>query len=168
MLGVMRAEGSMESEPEALKALAIAARTYALKNLGRHAKDGYDFCSTTHCQRFSVEASTDDRASDRLVAAVRATEGQVLLDSGGRTIDSYFGASCGGETADIATLWGTAPATHLPGVRDEFCESGPHAHWTDMITRNDLLRALQSDSRTNVGQRLDKVVISKRDDDRAR
>ncbi len=52
VLGVMRAEGSMESEPEALKALAIAARTYALKNLGRHAKDGYDFCSTTHCQRF--------------------------------------------------------------------------------------------------------------------
>jgi membrane peptidoglycan carboxypeptidase len=52
VLGVMRAEGSMETEPEALKALAIAARTYALKNRGRHAKDGYDFCSTTHCQRF--------------------------------------------------------------------------------------------------------------------
>jgi SpoIID/LytB domain protein len=164
VLGVMRAEGSMESQPEALKALAIAARTYALKNLGRHAKDGYDFCSTTHCQRFSVGNPTDDRASDRLVAAVRATEGQVLLDDGGRLIDSYFGASCGGETADIATLWGTAPATHLPGVRDEFCESGPHAHWTDMITRNDLLRALQSDSRTDVGQRLDKVVVSKRDE----
>ncbi|HEV2903686.1 MAG TPA: penicillin-binding transpeptidase domain-containing protein, partial [Pyrinomonadaceae bacterium] len=148
VLGVLRAEGSMESQPEALKALAIAVRTYALKNLGRHAKDGYDFCSTTHCQRFSIGNPTDDRASDRLTAAVRATEGQVLLDEGGRTIDSYFGASCGGETADIATLWGTAPATYLPGVRDEFCESGPHAHWTDMITRNDLLRALQSDSRT--------------------
>jgi stage II sporulation protein D len=163
VLGVMRAEGSMESQPEALKALAIAVRTYALKNLGRHAKDGYDFCSTTHCQRFSIGNPTDDRASDRLTAAVRATEGQFLLDDGGRTIDSYFGASCGGETADIATLWGTAPATYLPGVRDEFCESGPHAHWTDMITRNDLLRALQSDSRTNVGHRLDKVVITKRD-----
>lgn len=163
VLGVMRAEGSMESEPEALKALAIAARTYALTKLGRHANDGYDFCSTTHCQRFSVGTPTDDRFSERLVAAVRATAGQVLLDHAGRTIDSYFGASCGGETADIATLWGTAPATYLPGVRDEFCESGPHAHWTDTITRNDLLRALQSDSRTSVGHRLDKVVISKRD-----
>src|SRR5207244_13638230 len=49
VLGVMRAEGSMETEPEALKALAIAVRTYALKNRGRHAKDGYDFCSTTPC-----------------------------------------------------------------------------------------------------------------------
>jgi len=168
VLGVMRAEGSTESQPEALKALAIAVRTYALKNLGRHAKDGYDFCSTTHCQRFDGRNPTvregAGSADARLSAAVRVTEGQVLLDSGGRTIDSYFGASCGGETADIATLWGTAPATHLPGVRDEFCESGPHAHWTDMITRNDLLRALQSDSRTDVGHRLDKVFVSKRDD----
>ncbi|MGQ0761110.1 MAG: SpoIID/LytB domain-containing protein [Acidobacteriota bacterium] len=169
VLGVMRAEGSMESQPEALKALAIAVRTYALKNLGRHAKDGYDFCSTTHCQRFTSGNPTvrESRgvgiADARVSAAGYATEGQVLLDTGGRTIDSYFGASCGGETADIATLWGTAPATHLPGVRDEFCESGPHAHWTDMITRNDLLRALQTDSRTDVGQRLDKVVINKRD-----
>ena len=54
VLGVLRTEGSMETEPEALKALAIAIRTYALKNHGRHAKDGYDFCSTTHCQRFVV------------------------------------------------------------------------------------------------------------------
>ncbi|MGZ5434722.1 MAG: SpoIID/LytB domain-containing protein [Pyrinomonadaceae bacterium] len=168
VLGVMRAEGSMESQPEALKALAIAVRTYTLKNLGRHAKDGYDFCSTTHCQRYiggnpTVREGAGTLADARVSAAVRATEGQVLLDSGGSTIDSYFGASCGGETADIATLWGTAPATHLSGVRDEFCESGPHAHWTDMITRDDLLRALQSDARTNVGQRLDKVVINKRD-----
>lgn len=161
VLGVMRAEGTMEAEPEALKALAIAVRTYALKNLGRHAKDGYDFCSTTHCQRFTARSP---RASDALSAAVSATEGQVLLDHSGEIVDSYFGASCGGETADIATLWGTAPATHLPGVRDEFCESGPHAHWTDMITRNDLLRALQSDSRTDVGQRIDKVIVSKRDE----
>ena len=80
VLGVMRAEGSMETEPEALKALAIAVRTYALKNRGRHAKDGYDFCSTTHCQRFVAvrspsrrtlqSAVPDGRASDTMIAAV--------------------------------------------------------------------------------------------------
>ena len=51
--GVVAAEGSVEREPEALKALAVASRTYALKNLNRHAAEGYDFCTTTHCQRFS-------------------------------------------------------------------------------------------------------------------
>ncbi|MGH9966715.1 MAG: penicillin-binding transpeptidase domain-containing protein, partial [Pyrinomonadaceae bacterium] len=50
VLGVVAAEGSTETEIEGLKALAIASRTYALKNLHRHANEGYDFCTTTHCQ----------------------------------------------------------------------------------------------------------------------
>ena len=179
VLGVMRAEGTMETEPEALKALAIAIRSYALKNSGRHAKDGFDFCSTTHCQRFvrnptvregADTGSTlpDGRVSDRLIAAVRATEGQVLLDDRGQVIDSYFGASCGGETANIGALWGVTPPEYLRGVRDEYCETGPHATWTDTICHADLLRALQSDSRTDVGSHLDSISISKRDEtDRA-
>ncbi|HEY3102455.1 MAG TPA: SpoIID/LytB domain-containing protein [Pyrinomonadaceae bacterium] len=165
VLGVMRAEGTIETESEALKALAVAVRTFALKNIGRHAKDGYDFCSTTHCQRFVAERGTSPTVSEgSLIDAVRATEGQVLLDQRGELIDSYFGASCGGETANVATLWGTSPAKHLEGVRDEFCETGPHAHWIDTIKRADLLRALQSDSRTDVGNRLDQITVSKRDE----
>ncbi len=159
VLGVMRAEGTTESEPEALKALAIAIRTYALKNHGRHTKDGYDFCTTTHCQRF-----INGNSSPAMIAAVRATEGQVLTNDRGQPVDAYFGASCGGETANIAALWGTRPSPYLAGVRDEYCASGPHATWTDVIARADLLRALQSDARTNVGARLDQVMISKRDE----
>jgi stage II sporulation protein D len=162
VLGVLRTEGSMEPEPEALKALAIAIRTYALKNRGRHAKDGYDFCSTTHCQRFVADiASMPD---SRLLAAVRATEGQVLLDDHHEFVDSYFGASCGGETANIGRLWGKNPPAYLRGVHDEFCVAGSHANWTDVIARADLLRALQSDVRTDVGGRLDQIVVSRRDE----
>jgi SpoIID/LytB domain protein len=179
VLGVMRAEGSMETEPEALKALAIAIRTYALTNRGRHAKDGYDFCSTTHCQRFlpgnvssqtvregsaADQALPDGRATDTMIQAVRATEGQVLLAERGRLADAYFSASCGGETANIGTLWGVSPPGYLRGVRDEFCVNGPHASWTDLIKRADLLRALRSESRTDVGSRLDNIVVSKRDE----
>jgi len=178
VIGVMRAEGTMENEPEALKALSVAVRTFALKNIGRHAKDGYDFCSTTHCERFvDHQGASPTPASPSgqpawggavseglLVDAIRATEGQVLLDEHGELIDSYFGASCGGETANVATLWGTSPAKYLEGVRDEFCEAGPHAHWIDTIKRADLLRALQSDSRTDVGNRLDQITVSKRDE----
>lgn len=160
VLGVMRAEGTVEPEPEALKALAIAIRTYALKNRGRHASSGYDFCSTTHCQRF-VGASA---INTTLLNAVHATEGQVLIDDRGQPIDAYFGASCGGETANIHDLWGVTPALYLRGVRDEYCDAGPHAKWTDTISRADLLRALQSDSRTDAGNRLDQILISKRDE----
>ncbi len=176
VLGVMRAEGSTETEPEALKALAIAIRTYAVKNRGRHAKEGYDFCSTTHCQRFSVSSPTvregsigsgalpNGRASDTILAALRMTEGQILIDERGHLVDSYFGASCGGETANIGALWGKSPPLYLRGVHDEFCITGPHANWTDVISRADLLRALQSDARSNVGSRLDQIMVSKRDE----
>jgi stage II sporulation protein D (peptidoglycan lytic transglycosylase) len=161
VLGVMRAEGTMETEPESLKALAIAIRTYALKNAGRHAKDGYDFCSTTHCQRFVIGRPAADA---RLIDAARATEGQILLDERGQVADAYFGASCGGETANIGDLWGVTPPDYLNGVRDEYCLSGPHAHWNDVISRANLLRALQSDARTDVGNHLDQVLISRRDE----
>lgn len=165
VLGVMRAEGSVETEPEALRALAIAVRTFALKNSGRHVTDGYDFCSTTHCQRFAGKnTATSTLLESRIADAVRATEGYVLLDDHGQPIDAYFGASCGGETANIRDLWGATPVSYLRGVRDEYCDIGPHAKWTDTISHADLLRALQSDSRTDVGNRLDRISISKHDE----
>jgi stage II sporulation protein D len=160
--GVLRAEGTIESEAEALKALAITVRTYALKNLARHATYGYDFCSTTHCQRYVTV--TSPLLDARVSAAVRATAGQVLVDDNSQPIDAYFGASCGGETANIRDLWGVTPTFYLRGVRDEYCDAGPHAKWIDTISRADLLRALQTDSRTNVGNRLDQVLVSKRDE----
>lgn len=160
--GVLRGEASVEPEAEALKALAITIRTYALKNIGRHATRGYDFCSTTHCQRFVTANGSPVDA--RIAAAVRGTEGQVLLDERAQTIDAYFSASCGGETANIRDVWGVTPASYLRGVHDEYCDAGPHAKWTDTISRADLLRALQTDSRTDTGHRLDQVLVNKRDE----
>jgi SpoIID/LytB domain protein len=104
-----------------------------------------------------LECNDQHSLESRIFAAVRATEGQVLWTTQS-TIDAYFGASCGGETANIRDLWGATPASYLRGVRDEYCDAGPHANWTDTITRADLLRALQSDSRTDVGNRVDQVM----------
>src|SRR5262249_47272281 len=132
-----------------------------------HAKDGYDFCSTTHCQRFTRAGSYSpgSRAAETLwLTAVRATEGQVLRDEHNQLVESYFGASCGGETANIGALWGITPPAYLRGVRDEYCLNGPHAIWSDGIKRDDLLRAIRSDARTDVGNRLDQIIVSKRDE----
>jgi stage II sporulation protein D len=164
--GVVSAEGSMESEVEALKALAIAARTYALKNIGRHAQDGYDFCTTTHCQRFrDPELDPTANISPAVSEAVESTSGEVLRDDSNLLVDSYFGASCGGATANIKTLWGNnnAPA-YLRGVPDEYCANEKHHRWTDVISRTHLLLALQSDPRTNVGSRLLSVAVTRRDE----
>jgi len=40
---------------------AVIARTYAITNRGRHAKDGFDLCSTTHCQLYEPARRTTSR-----------------------------------------------------------------------------------------------------------
>ncbi|HUS11952.1 MAG TPA: SpoIID/LytB domain-containing protein [Pyrinomonadaceae bacterium] len=160
--GVVAVEGSLEREPEALKALAVASRTYTLKNLGRHLRDGYDFCTTTHCQRFPA-ADLDTGVDSEVVAAVQATRGETLNDSENQVADAYFSASCGGATANKGTLWGGSAPPYLRSVPDEFCRTQAHHNWTDVISQAQLLKALQTDPRTNVGERLTSVIIVRTD-----
>ena len=158
LLHVVASEASVEDQPEALKALAITARTYALKNIGRHNADGYDFCSTTHCQRF---ANLDTQPE--LANAVMETAGLVLRDDRNAMADAYFSASCGGMTANVKTLWGVEAPAYLRGVHDSYCHTGPHYRWTDVIATDKLVTALRSDSRTDVGQTIHGLSVAKYD-----
>lgn len=165
VFGVLAAEGSVETEPEALKALAVVARTYALKNLRRHARDGFDLCDSTHCQRFLPvrDESTRPEFYELVRRAVAATAGEVLREPRGRLAETYFSAACGGRTADISKLWGVArPPPYLRGVRDDACAATPQA-WTDVIPSAQLLRALRADARSDVGARLSSVRVVRRD-----
>ncbi|HKO60279.1 MAG TPA: SpoIID/LytB domain-containing protein [Pyrinomonadaceae bacterium] len=160
ILGVVAAEGSTENESAALQALAIASRTYALSNIGRHSSEGYDLCSTTHCQRF--EASTD--IAPHLREAVYSTAGETVRDSRRQLADAYFSASCGGVTANVATLWGSEPRSYLRGVEDGYCETGKHGRWTDVISAHQLQKALESDPRTSAAGPIESLQVRRRDD----
>jgi stage II sporulation protein D len=166
VFGVLAAEASTEDEFAAIKSLAVASRTYALNKIGRHARDGYDFCTTTHCQRY-LRITTDNARPDfhaMLRRAVSETAGEVLRDSRGRLADAYFSASCGGMTANVQTLWGTiAREPYERGVADEYCAALPQTRWTDAIPARQLLTALQADPRSDVGSHLDNVSVVKRD-----
>lgn len=165
VFGVLAAEGSVEEEPEALKALAVVARSYALRNLRRHARDRFDLCDTTHCQRFMPVGDEGARPDFYGLArrAVRETAGEVLRDAAGRLAESYFSAACGGRTADISKLWGVVrPPGHLRGVRDEACAAAGES-WTDVIPSAQLVRALRADERSDVGARLEGVRVARRD-----
>ncbi len=160
VLGVVAAEGSIETEPEALRALAVAVRTYALKNIGRHARDGYDFCTSTHCERYRpADSNSGGNVSSLIREAVAATRGETLRDENNELADSYFSASCGGTTANLATLWGGSAPLYLRGVQDEYCANEAHHIWTDVIPQTRLLKALQADPRTNVGERLANIKV---------
>jgi stage II sporulation protein D len=155
---VLSAEASTDNQPESLKALATVIRTYALKNLGRHKDEGYDFCRTTHCQRFE---STEP--SPAALNAAQQTAGLVLRDDNNAIADTYFSASCGGMTANVKTLWGTPAPKYLSGVRDDYCHAGANSHWTDVIPSDRLAAALRSDPRTDVGETIRELIVSQRD-----
>jgi SpoIID/LytB domain protein len=158
--GVLSIEASVEDELEALKAQAVVSRTYALKNAGRHAAEGFDLCSNTHCQQY---VSGDSRVSEKMRRAVADTAGEVLIDSNGQPADSYFHAACGGYTANFESLWGTPGPGYLRGVRDDYCATMPNRDWTDEIPTAQLAKALASDPLTNAGRTIDDIVVTKRD-----
>jgi stage II sporulation protein D len=100
--GVVPSEMGPEQYPriEAIKAQAVAARTYALRNLGEFAREGYDICATPRCQVYGgigVEHPVSDRA-------IKETAGQVLL-YGGALIDALYSSTCGGHTEDVSVMF---------------------------------------------------------------
>jgi stage II sporulation protein D len=160
VLGVLSLEAAVEDEPEALKAQAIVSRTYALKNLGRHASEGFDLCSNTHCQQYM---SAEGRASENLRRAVSDTRGEVLLESSGKLAETYFHAACGGMTANIEALWGAPGPSYLRGVRDDYCATMPNHDWTDEIPAPKLAGALASDPLTDSGKTIHDIVVTRKD-----
>lgn len=96
---------------EALKAQAVAARSYAVRNLGEFAGEGYDLCATPRCQVYGgVDA--EHELSDR---AVRETTGEVLLWRGA-IADSLYSSTCGGHTENVEVVFPLRTEPYLRGV----------------------------------------------------
>lgn len=116
---------------EALKAQAVAARTYALweREKGAWAKSGYDVCATTSCQVYRG-ASVESGSGTRWVEAVRATAGEVLLYQGKPALTRYH-ASSGGRTLDGEVVYPKSGALpYLRGIDDPQDEVSPLYRWT--------------------------------------
>ncbi len=118
-------ESSVFQSAEALKAMAVASRTYAVNQRGRHAAEGFDFCDTTHCQRLDPAA-----VSARLEAAVSETAGELLWFEGKPAFTPYT-ADCGGRSENAAEVWPDLAAPYLRSARDPYCVRESAAwNWT--------------------------------------
>ena len=96
---------------EALKAQAIAARTYTLRHLGEFSEEGYDICATPRCQVYGGR-SAEHPLSDR---AIRETADQVLVFHGA-LVDSLYSASCGGHTENVEAVFPLKSEQYLEGI----------------------------------------------------
>lgn len=102
LYGVVPREMSNQWPIEALKAQAVAARTYVVKNQSKHMADGFSVCDETNCQvygGYSCEGTTARQAVD-------ATAGQILLDNEGSLIYALYHSNSGGYTEDNANING--------------------------------------------------------------
>jgi stage II sporulation protein D len=140
--GVLRGEASVLHAPAARQAMAILARTWALRWRGRHSAVGFDFCSLTHCQVFRLPQGGEVKADDGLDAAALATRGQVLRYNG-KLADPYFTASCGGMTEAAGNVWPDRAQPYLISVHDPYCLASGHAPWAQRLTAESLQQVLR-------------------------
>ncbi len=110
--GVVSSEMSPRYPSEALKAQAIAARTYAARNLNRRGALGFDLDDTAACQVYGGVPSEDPRTTK----AVNDTAGMVLTYDG-KLIDAVYSSTCGGYTESAEQAWGRA-VPYLQSVAD--------------------------------------------------
>lgn len=145
-----------------LQVQTVIARTYALANRGRHARQGFDLCSTTHCQVYEPSRLRTSRWADAAATAVRQTAGAVVWHDGAPAV-ALFHADCGGHTSTSVNAWGGTERSYLKAVPDEGHDDSAHARWTYAASTAAVLGAVNADARTRVGSRLDAISIVKRD-----
>lgn len=108
LLGVVNAELGIGNGLEALKAQAIASRSWALSAaIDPHPSRSMNRCNDNHCQRFEGIG----KIRDAVRTAVEATRGQVLVVDG-KILDANYSASCGGILESPVTIWGSDKPAH--------------------------------------------------------
>jgi stage II sporulation protein D len=122
LYGVVPDEMPPSWAPEALKAQAVAARTYAL--VSRRTGGSFDLFSDTRSQVYGGVRSEDARAN----AAIDATAGKVVTH-GGRLAWTFFHSTSGGRTASIQHVWNADPIPYLVSVPDPHDDLSPHHSW---------------------------------------
>lgn len=101
------------NELEAHKAQAVAARTYAIKKLGRHSDLGFDLFDTPNSQSYKGMNAEHPLSNQ----AVKMTQGEVAFYKG-KLIDALYTSTCGGMTEDVENIFG---GPSLPYLRSTEC-----------------------------------------------
>ncbi|WP_028064399.1 SpoIID/LytB domain-containing protein [Solirubrobacter soli] len=125
--GVVPAESPASWPAEALKAQAIAARTYAITTAKSAEFDHYADTRSQVYKGIGIETASTN-------AAVAATRGQIVTYNG-QPVVTYFFSTSGGKTEDVEnTTLGNEPKPWLKSVNDEYDSVSPRHRWTVKLT----------------------------------
>src|SRR5438552_1048676 len=112
---------------EAHKAQAIAARTYALKNRGQFASEGFDLLPTTRSQVYRGLSSENSLSS----RAVDETRGMIATYQG-EPINALYTSTCGGRTEDAENIFPNA----VPYLRGRECAAEGKAAFAPFMIKS--------------------------------
>jgi len=144
-----------EKEFEALKAQAIAARTYALYSSGSYKEKGYDLESTVADQLY-LGADSEDKLAN---LAIKKTKGMILVYKG-KPIKAHYHANCGGWTERIEEVWNKPAEAYLHSFGDDgYCTWAKNSTWEEIWSREELERIISA--HLGIYQQLPSEVVPK-------
>lgn len=138
--GVVPLEMPSKWPEEALKAQAVAARSYVLASLGGYKDEGFDVVDTTQSQVYGGIRAEVAATS----AAVDATQGEVVIYKG-KVATTFFHSSSGGHTENNETIFASKPVAYLRGVPDyDNLPGNDRYHWTYNFTADEFASKLKA------------------------
>lgn len=153
LYGVLTRALTPEWPEQAVKAQAVAARTFALHFLGKHKEEGFDLCDTNDCMVYEGQTREDAR----IWKAIDATRGLVLVYQG-YPIAAHIHLSGGGYTENSENVFGKM-YPYLRGVKDSD-QTSPYFRWQKRLTPQELEQVLK-DAGIGIGA-LSAVEVSRR------
>ncbi|MGH7740354.1 MAG: SpoIID/LytB domain-containing protein [bacterium] len=140
VMGVVSGEVPGDWPLEALKAQALAARTFAVLKHRQALADGkpYDLENTALSQMYKGSGAVNENIRE----AVHDTDGEIITYDG-KPIEAFFHSNCGGETCGAKSVWGQN-LPYLKPVICGFCKDGPHFHWTAEMGMDSLVEDLKN------------------------
>ncbi|OGF46035.1 MAG: hypothetical protein A2452_12480 [Candidatus Firestonebacteria bacterium RIFOXYC2_FULL_39_67] len=137
LYGVVGREMSGSSPIEALKAQAVAARTFGYYEAGLRRTKEYDIDNLRQSQAYSGTESENHNS----IEAVDLTSGEIMKYKG-EPIFAAFAANCGGYTEDNREVFGNK-LPYLQAVPCTFCKHYPHASWREEIDTSYIVSSLK-------------------------
>ncbi|MDR2396126.1 MAG: SpoIID/LytB domain-containing protein [Endomicrobium sp.] len=127
--GVLPREVGASWPIEALKSQAVISRTYTIANFNKHKDQGFDLCSTTHCQVYGGLSHHTHLTNQ----AVNETNREVLTYKD-KVIQAVFHATCGGHTDSPEYVWNWQDIPHyLKGRKCGYCNNAPYITWEQVL-----------------------------------
>lgn len=151
--GVLPKEMGASFPREALKAQAVASRSFAMTNINKHKSEGFNLCNTTHCQVYGGKSAENNLINE----IVEETRGEYVYYNGS-VAETVFHSNNGGYMESAKNAWGSE-IPYLISKKDNYSTNTVNSNWKLEYSLNDMGNKLKA-AGVNVGNLKDIRVVS--------